>query len=119
VSGEPGKAEGRGSSRFLAGCVVGFLLGVLLAGGAAWWGIGRGLAILRSFDTPWKGYPGEEVFVVIPPGRARLGGRAAPEAGVIPTHAALSGSCSSRGSGKLQAGEYRFAKPETRGGWRP
>jgi UPF0755 protein len=89
--------------------VLVLVLGVVAAG-AAWW-------VLTRIETPYRGFPGDEVFVELPAGTSvsamadRLAG-----AGVVPD--ALTFRLAARLSGqerRLQAGEYRFTDAATPG----
>ena len=85
------------------------VLVVILAASAA---ITR-TTIWGRLHDPFKGYPGEEQFVVVAPGTGTAAiGRRLVEAGVIRDElafrAALWWTGRSRG---LQAGEYRFDRP--------
>lgn len=80
----------------------------LAAAAAGWW-------VQRALTTPYRGFPGEEVFVELPPGTGvsaiadRLAG-----AGVV-SHPLLFRLAARLASAdrRLQAGEYRFAEPAT------
>ncbi len=83
------------------------LVTIVLAGvcaGAAWWA-------QRMLQTPYRGFPGDEVFVEIPAGTgvAGIADRLA-RAGVVP-HALIFRAAArvANADRRLQAGEYRFA----------
>jgi UPF0755 protein len=81
---------------------------VVAAGGAAWWARAR-------VNTPYKGFPGEEIFIDIPTGSSVAGiANRLVAAGVVPD--ALTFRLAARLTGadrRLQAGEYRFAEAST------
>ncbi len=77
---------------------------VVVAGAAVAW------EAQRRLDTPFKGFPGDEVFVEIPPGTgARAIGRRLAEAGVVADEWTFRLAMWREGAGRaLKAGEYRF-----------
>jgi UPF0755 protein len=80
------------------------VLAVMLAG-AAW--------IYTDLGRPYKGYPGAEQFVEIPPGTSTSGmSQRLADAGVVRSAHLFRFAVWLRGSGRrLQAGEYRFDRP--------
>jgi UPF0755 protein len=80
------------------------LIGILAAGGGAWF-------LRQRMGAPYRGFAGDEVFVSLPPGTGVSGiATRLADAGVVPDPwtfrlaARLSGA-----DRRLQAGEYRFA----------
>lgn len=84
-----------------------FILVLLVVAAAA------GLYAVRTLDAPYRGYPGDEMFVEIPQGTGvNAIGQRLIDAGVVRSRLAFRFAAWRHAKGRtMKAGEYRFAEP--------